>query len=55
MRYINNNTGYPKDPLASWAIIKRHNYALIPLDGLVKNIISGFKNCDITILYPHQN
>lgn len=50
MGYINNNTGYPKDLLASRAIIKRHNYALIPPDGLVKNIIPGFENCDITIL-----
>lgn len=50
MGYINNNTGYPKDLLASRAIIKRQNYALIPPDGLVKNIIPGFDNCDITIL-----
>lgn len=50
MGYINNNTGYPKDLLSSRAIIKRHNYALIPPDGLVKNIIPGFENSDITIL-----
>lgn len=50
MGYINHNTGYPKDLLASRAIIKRHNYALIPPDGLVKNIIPGFENCDITIM-----
>lgn len=50
MGYINNNIGYPKDLLASRAIIKRHNFALIPPDGLVKNIIPGFENCDITIL-----
>lgn len=50
MGYINNNTGYPKDLLASRAIIKRNNYAVIPPDGLVKNIIPGFENCDITIL-----
>ena len=50
MGYINNNTGYPKDLLASRAVIKRQNFALIPPDGLVKNIIPGFENCDITIL-----
>lgn len=50
MGYINNNVGYPKDLLASRAIIKRGNYALIPPNGLVKNILPGFKNCDITIL-----
>lgn len=50
MGYINNNIGYPKDLLASRAVIKKDNYALIPPDGLVKNIIPGFENCDITIL-----
>lgn len=50
MGYFNHNTGYPKDLLASRAIIKRQNYALIPPDGLVKNVIPGFENCDITIL-----
>ena len=50
MGYINNNIGYPKDLLASRAVIKRQNFALITPDGLVKNIIPGFENCDITIL-----
>ncbi|RKS87461.1 (S)-ureidoglycine aminohydrolase [Orbus hercynius] len=50
MGYLNNNTGYPKDLLASRAVIKKDNYALIPPDGLVKNVIPGFDNCDITIL-----
>lgn len=50
MGYLNNNTGYPQDLLMSRAIIKRGNYALITPDGLVKNIIPGFENCDVTIL-----
>lgn len=50
MGYFNNQTGYPNDILASRAIIKRSNYALIPPDGLVRNIIPGFENCDVTIL-----
>ncbi|MDF7666930.1 (S)-ureidoglycine aminohydrolase [Orbaceae bacterium ESL0727] len=50
MGYINNNLGYPKDLLSSRAIIKRQNFALIPPDGLVKNSLPGFENCDITIL-----
>lgn len=50
MGYINKQTGYPADVLSSRSIIKRHNYALIEPDGLVKNIIPGFENCDITIL-----
>lgn len=50
MGYLNNNTGYISDLLASRSIIKRSNYALITPDGLVKNIIPGFENCDVTIL-----
>lgn len=50
MGYLNNNTGYISDLLASRSIIKRGNYALITPDGLVKNIIPGFENCDTTIL-----
>lgn len=50
MGYLNNNIGYTKDLLMSRAIIKRDNYAIIPPDGLVRNVIPGFDNCDITIL-----
>lgn len=50
MGYLNNNTGYIRDLLSSRAVIKRNNYAIIPPDGLVKNVIPGFENCDITIL-----
>lgn len=50
MGYFNNQIGYPKDILSSRAVIKRDNYALIPVEGLVRNIIPGFENCDVTIL-----
>ncbi len=30
--------------------MKHGNYALLTPDGLVKNIIPGFENCDVTIL-----
>ncbi|GBU09614.1 hypothetical protein AwWohl_07520 [Gammaproteobacteria bacterium] len=50
MGYLNNNIGYPKDILQSRAIIKRNNYALIEPNGLVKNVLPGFENCDVTIL-----
>lgn len=50
MGYFNQKIGYPTDLLASRAIIKRDNYAILPPDGLVKNVIPGFDNCDITIL-----
>lgn len=50
MGYLNQNTGYVSDLLQSRAIIKKDNYAVLPPDGLVKNTIPGFENCDITIL-----
>lgn len=50
MGYKNNQTGYPNDILASRAIVKRGNFALIPQNGLVKNMIPGFEGCDMTIL-----
>ncbi|MDQ0175410.1 (S)-ureidoglycine aminohydrolase [Bacillus chungangensis] len=42
--------GYPKDLLTSRSIIKRGNYALIPQEGLVNNVIPGFEECTISIL-----
>ena len=50
MGYINNQIGYPNDILTSRSIIKRNNYALIPPNGLVRNVVPGFENCDVTIL-----
>lgn len=50
MSYRNGQIGYPGAPLASRAVIKKNNYALIPVNGLVKNRIPGFDNCDLTIL-----
>lgn len=49
MGYLNNVTGYRDDLLANRAIVKHGNYALLTPDGLVKNIIPGFENCDVTI------
>ena len=50
MGYLNNVTGYRDDLLANRAIVKHGNFALLTPDGLVKNIIPGFENCDVTIL-----
>ena len=50
MGYLNNVTGYRDDLLANRAIVKHGNFALLTPDGLVKNIIPGFENCDATIL-----
>lgn len=46
MGYLNNVTGYRDDLLANRAIVKHGNFALLTPDGLVKNIIPGFENCE---------
>lgn len=50
MGYRNNQVGYPKSVLSSNAIVKKNNFAILPFDGLVRNQVPGFKNCDMTIL-----
>lgn len=50
MSYLNGNTGYRKDILTTRSVIKKGNYAVLEPDGLVKNTIPGFTQCEITIL-----
>nr|WP_300001754.1 (S)-ureidoglycine aminohydrolase [Tissierella sp.] len=50
MGYLNNVTGYREDILSNRSVIQKGNFALIEPDGLVKNVIPGFENCDVTIL-----
>lgn len=50
MGYRNNQIGYKKDLLASRSIIRRGNFAVIPEGGLVKNMVPGFEECDLSIL-----
>ncbi|MGF1685062.1 (S)-ureidoglycine aminohydrolase [Photobacterium minamisatsumaniensis] len=50
MGYLNDNTGYIADLLSNRSVIKKDNFAILEPDGLVKNIIPGFENCDVTIL-----
>ncbi|MHC5229474.1 (S)-ureidoglycine aminohydrolase [Enterococcus sp. LJL99] len=50
MGYRTNEVGYSDKLLASRAIIERGNFALIPPQGLVKNVVPGFENCEISIL-----
>jgi (S)-ureidoglycine aminohydrolase len=50
MGFRNSNTGFPKDLLASRAVIHKGEYALLTPDGMVNNTIPGFSNCDNTIL-----
>lgn len=50
MSYINGQMGYREDLLANRSVIKRDNYAVIEPDGLVKNVVPGFEQCEMTIL-----
>ena len=42
--------GYPKDILTSRAVVRPGEYAIIPPEGLVNNIIPGIENCVTSIL-----
>lgn len=46
----NHNTGYPGGLLETRAVIKKGNFALIPQNGLVGNVIPGFEKSVTTIL-----
>lgn len=50
MGYMNKNIGYRDDVLCTRSVVKKNNYVLLEPDGLVKNVIPGFENCDTTIL-----
>lgn len=50
MSYMNGNLGYPKDLLRTRSVIKKNNYCVIESDGIVKNTVPGYKECDVTIL-----
>ncbi|NLP45177.1 MAG: cupin domain-containing protein [Peptococcaceae bacterium] len=42
--------GYPKDLLATRALIKHGRYALIPPEGRVNNVLPNLKDCKTSIL-----
>ena len=42
--------GYPNDILSTRAVIKHGNYAVIPPEGLVNNVVPGFENCNVSIV-----
>ncbi len=50
MSYLNGQSGYRDELLSTRSIIKRNNYVLLEPDGLVRNQIPGYENCDVTIL-----
>lgn len=42
--------GYPNDVLSTRATIKHGNYAVIPPEGLVNNVIPGIEGCKVSIV-----
>lgn len=50
MSYLNGQVGYRDELLATRSVVKKENYVLIEPDGIVKNAIPGYVNCDVTIL-----
>ena len=50
MSYLNGQTGYREDLLNTRSVVKMGSYAVIEPDGIVKNAIPGYENCDVTIL-----
>ncbi len=49
MGYLDNQIGYPNDIFGVMQLSK-DNYAIIPPNGVVCNIIPGFTDCNMTIL-----
>lgn len=50
MSYRDGIMGYRDNLLESRAVIKKGQYALLPQEGLVNNVIPGFENCELSIL-----
>lgn len=50
MSYLNNQIGYREELLATRSVVRKENFVLLEPDGLVKNSIPGYVNCDVTIL-----
>ncbi len=50
MSYLNDQIGYREELLLSRSVVKKDNYVLLEPDGLVKNVIPGYVDCDVTIL-----
>lgn len=50
MSYLNGQVGYRDELLMTRSVIRKENFVLLEPDGLVKNSIPGYVNCDVTIL-----
>ena len=54
MGYLNGQTGYRKGLLETRSVIRKNNFVILEADGLVKNSIPYYTNCDISILSSPQ-
>lgn len=50
MSYFNGQVGYREELLDTRSVVKKENYVILEPDGIVKNAIPGYDNCDVTIL-----
>lgn len=50
MSYLNNRIGHREALLSTRSVVKKENYVVLEVDGLVKNAIPGYEKCDATIL-----
>ena len=50
MSYLNNRIGHREALLSTRSVVKKENYVVLEVDGLVKNAIPGYEKCDSTIL-----
>ncbi|MEG9487685.1 (S)-ureidoglycine aminohydrolase [Mannheimia indoligenes] len=50
MGYLNGQTGYRQGLLETRSVIRKNNFVILETDGLVKNSIPNYHNCDISIL-----
>ena len=50
MSYLNGQIGYREELLSTRSVVRKGNFVLLEPDGLVKNSIPGYVNCDVTIM-----
>lgn len=50
MSYLNGQEGYRESLLNTRSIVKKGNYVILEVDGLVKNSVPGYVKCDVSIL-----
>ena len=49
MSYLNGQEGYREQLLSTRSVVKKDNFVLLEVDGLVENRIPGYENCAVSI------